>query len=231
MAGETILLVEDNDAVALGLIHALKGEGFQVLRAESVARARKITVEPRFDLIILDIRLPDGSGFDLCGEFRELGIRQPIIMLTAKDEVVDKVIGLEMGADDYLTKPFELRELLARIHSLLRRSYGELAERGDRRITSGGLSLELDSQRVTRGSQEIHLTTTEFKLLTFLIRNPGQAFRREELMEQVWGYPHPGDDARTVDVHVRNLRQKIEPDPTLPRLIVTVRGVGYMYRA
>ncbi|MCI0393417.1 MAG: response regulator transcription factor [Chloroflexi bacterium] len=227
MAGETILLVEDNDAVALGLIYGLEKEGYTVRRAATAAAASQHTAAPDFDLLILDIRLPDGNGFDLCREFRAAGLRQPILMLTARDEIIDKVIGLELGADDYVTKPFELRELVARIRSLLRRSYGPLAEGGHTRLNVGDLSLDLAGQRVTRGQQEIHLTATEFKLLAFLAQNPDRPFDRETLIERIWGYDEFVGDARTVDVHIRNLRQKIEPDPAQPRLIVTVRGAGY----
>lgn len=230
MSGETILLVEDNDAVALGLVYALEEESYRVIRASTVGDARKSSANPQIDLFILDIRLPDGDGFDLCKEIRRSGMRQPILMLTARDEVIDKVIGLEVGADDYMTKPFELQELLARIHSLLRRSYGVLSSERSVRVITGDLSLDLDSQRVFRKQEEIHLTNTEFRLLAFLARNPGRIFGREELLENVWGYQDIGTDDRTVDVHVRNLRQKIEQDPKRPQLIVTVRGYGYMCR-
>lgn len=227
MAGETILLVEDSDAVALGLRYALEKESFRVVWAATAAEARRQLETAAPDLIILDIRLPDGSGFDLCREFRTAGVRQPILMLTARDEVIDKVIGLELGADDYMTKPFELRELIARLRALLRRSYGPLAEGAQTRLNLGDLSIDLAGQRVSRGTQEIHLTATEFKLLAFLAQHPGRAFDRETLIEKVWGYDEFVGDARTVDVHIRNLRQKIEPDPSRPHLIQTVRGAGY----
>lgn len=227
MAGEMILLVEDSDAVALGLRFGLEREGFRVHRAATVAEARRMVSGRDIDFIILDIRLPDGNGFDLCREWRSAGLRQPILMLTARDETIDKVLGLELGADDYLTKPFELRELLARIRALLRRSYGPLAEGNQTRLNIGDLSLELASQRVYRGPQEIHLTAIEFRLLAFLAQNVNQPFNRESLIDKLWGYEEFVGDARTVDVHIRNLRQKIELDPTHPRLLVTVRGAGY----
>lgn len=227
MAGEMILLVEDSDAVALGLRFGLEREGFRVQRAATVAEARRMVSGRDIDFIILDIRLPDGNGFDLCREWRIGGLHQPILMLTARDETIDKVLGLELGADDYLTKPFELRELLARIRALLRRSYGPLAEGGQTRLNIGDLSLELASQRVYRGSQEIHLTAIEFRLLTFLAQNANQPFNRETLIDKLWDYEEFVGDARTVDVHIRNLRQKIEPDPTHPHILVTVRGAGY----
>ena len=228
MSGELILLVEDNDAVAFGLIYALEDEGYKVIRAANAAEARAERANPQLDLVILDIRLPDGDGFDICRDFRYSGMQQPILMLTARDEVIDKVIGLEVGADDYMTKPFALQELLARIHSLLRRSYGTLASDARKRLIIGDLSLDLDSQRVYQRNVEIHLTNTEFRLLTFLARSPNQVFSRETLLDKVWGYQGSGSDARTVDVHVRNLRQKIEHNPRMPQIILTVRGFGYM---
>jgi DNA-binding response OmpR family regulator len=227
MTGETLLLVEDSDAVALGLEFALKKEGYAVIRAATAAEARREAQTPTFDLVILDIRLPDGSGFDLCRDFRAAGLRQPILMLTARDETIDKVIGLELGADDYLTKPFELRELMARLRSLLRRTYGAFSQGGQPRLSVGDLSLDLLTQQVFRGSREIHMTATEFRLLAFLAQNSGRPFDRETLIENVRGHEGFVGDLRTIDVHIRNLRRKIEPDPTQPHYIITVRGAGY----
>lgn len=228
MSGETILLVEDNDAVAMGLRYALEREGFTVCRAATASEAREQALGTAFQLAILDVRLPDGSGFDLCQEFRTSGVVQPILILTARDETVDKVVGLELGADDYVTKPFELQELLARIRSLLRRSHGNLARGARSRVNIGDLSMDLSSQQVRRGGQRIHLTPTEFRLLAFLAENQGKAISRETIFEQVWGHAAPYEDLRTVDVHIRNLRRKVEPNPSRPQLVVTVRGVGYM---
>lgn len=222
----TILIVEDNDAVAMGLLYALRKEGFAPIRAATAAEARRKVSAA--DLIILDIRLPDGSGFDLCRQFRADGLRQPIIMLTARDEVIDRVIGLEIGADDYLTKPYELRELIARVRAQLRRSYGELAmSDGPTRLQAGDLTIDLLSQQVMRGEREIHLTATEFRLLSFLAQHPNQPHSRQRLIEDIWGYDTFVGDIRTIDVHVRNIRQKIEADPSAPALLVTVRGAGY----
>jgi DNA-binding response OmpR family regulator len=227
MAGETLLLVEDNDAVALGLKYGLEQQGYNVIRVDTVKTAREQARLPLFDLVILDIRLPDGSGFDLCRELRIAGLRQPIIMLTARDDTVDKVIGLEMGADDYVTKPFELQEFMARIRALLRRSYGNLALEESQQINIGYLSIHLDTQRVFRQGGEVHLTPIEFKLLVFLAQHPDQIVGRDALYKALWGYEDPKSEIRTLDVHVRNLRQKIEPDPARPRIISTVRGAGY----
>jgi len=227
MSNETLLLVEDNDSVALVLQYGLEKEGFHVLRAADMAEARELAHSHSFELAILDVRLPDGSGFDLCREFREAGMRQPILMLTARHEVINKILGLELGADDYMAKPYELRELVARIRALLRRSYGELAERPPTSLRISDLDIDLTTQRVLRDETQIHLTATEFKLLAFLAQNSGQPFSRESLLEKVWGYEDFVGDARTVDVHIRNLRQKVELNPTNPKLVVTVRGSGY----
>lgn len=222
-----ILVVEDNDAVALGLVYALQKEGFAVTRAATAAEG--LHHAPASDLITLDVRLPDGNGFDLCRALRAAGARQPILMLTARDETIDKIVGLEIGADDYMTKPYELRELIARIRALLRRSYGPLAGSGSAEtLTVGDLVIDLAAQRVRRGDDELSLTATEFRLLTFLARHPNKAHSRDALIDAVWGYEEYVGDPRTVDVHIRNLRQKVEADPAEPQRIVTVRGAGYM---
>ncbi len=222
----TILVVEDNDAVALGLRYGLEKEGFEVLRAETTAEAHPLA--PNADLLILDVRLPDGDGFELCRQLRASGQRQPVLMLTARDETVDKVIGLEVGADDYMTKPFELRELTARVRALLRRSYGAYSGSQSAEIEVAGLHIDLASQKVTIDDKEIHLTSTEFKLLAYLSQNPNVPHSREKLIDDIWGYEQFVGDARTVDVHIRNLRQKIEDNPSLPTRVVTIRGAGYM---
>lgn len=222
----TILVVEDNDAVALGLRYGLEKEGFEVIRAANSAES--LPLAPKAELIILDIRLPDGSGFDVCRQLRASGLRQPVLMLTARDETVDKIIGLEVGADDYMTKPFELRELTARVRSLLRRSYGEYAGVQTADLTISGMHIDLSSQRVTIDEKEVHLTSTEFKLLAYLAQHPNVPHSREKLIDDIWGYDQFVGDARTVDVHIRNLRQKVEVNPSDPERIVTIRGSGYM---
>jgi DNA-binding response OmpR family regulator len=220
-----ILVVEDNDAVALGLQYGLEKEGFVVMRASMAREAQKLA--PDADLIILDIRLPDGDGFDLCRQLRAANLRQPVLMLTARDELIDKVVGLEVGADDYMTKPYELREVIARIRALIRRAYGPLADPQTSVLHLGPLVIDFMTQRVTRGGTEVRLTATEFKLLAYLAQHPNQPHDREALLSQVWDYKFYEGDSRTVDVHIRNLRRKIERDPAVPELIVTVRGSGY----
>lgn len=229
MSGESILLVEDSDAVALGLQIALEGEGYQFFRAATVREARRLAEETEPQMIILDIRLPDGSGFDLCRDLRAAGMRQPILMLTARDELDDKIIGLELGADDYMTKPFELHELFARLRALLRRSYGSLADGEQTYVVADGLSLDLAKQRLLCRGKEVHLTATEFKLLAFLVQHPGQPFDRQALVGRLWGDDQAAGDLRTIDVHIRNIRTKIEIDPARPQLVLTIRGAGYMF--
>jgi DNA-binding response OmpR family regulator len=178
-------------------------------------------------LVILDVRLPDGSGFDFCRQMRQLGLRQPILMLTVQRDEMDKVLGLEMGADDYVTKPYALRELLSRVRALLRRAYGELSAADANRLYVGDLIIDRSRGQVWRGSQVLNLTPTEFRLLVFFAQHPGQALTRTQLLDAVWGYDADVDSERTVNVHVRRLREKIELDPSRPTLILTVPGIGY----
>lgn len=232
MPSERILIVEDERAVARGLEYALQDEGFIVLYAETGGEALELARTQDPNLILLDLRLPDISGFDVCRQLRQEGKRQPILMLTALDDPVDKVLGLELGADDYVVKPYNLRELIARIRALLRRAYGELSKssRGET-ITFGDVVLDLEQLRVTRADQAIYLTPTEFRLLRYLTGYPDRPVSRENLIEAVWGYDSDIGSDRTVDVHIRHLRQKLESDPADPRWLVTVRGVGYKFQA
>ena len=230
MSGERILIVEDERAVARGLEYSLTREGFEVLWAETGQSALDLTRMREPHLILLDIRLPDMSGFDVCRQLRAEGRRQPILMLTACDEEVDKVLGLELGADDYVIKPYGLRELISRVRALLRRAYGELAavSLGDR-LRFGEVELDLERLQVTRRGRLVDLTPTEFRLLRYLVSHPDRPFSRSALIEAVWGYDSGIGSDRTVDVHVRHLREKLEDDPTNPRWLVTVRGIGYKF--
>jgi DNA-binding response OmpR family regulator len=228
MTGERILIVEDEKAVARGLEYALQQEGFSVLCADTGGEALELarTKDPK--IILLDIRLPDISGFDVCRILRQEGKRQPILMLTALDEPMDKVLGLELGADDYVVKPYNLRELIARIRSLLRRAFGELAEASlGEKIVFGEVVMDLEHLRVTREGKPVYLTPTEFRMLRYLASRPDRPVTRGNIIEAVWGYQSDIGSDRTVDVHIRHLRQKLEQDPAQPRWLVTVRGVGY----
>ncbi len=230
MSNERILIVEDERAVARGLTYALQAEGFQALWAENGQRALDLTAQSDPHLIVLDIRLPDMSGFDVCRRLRSQGRRQPILMLTARDEELDKVLGLELGADDYVVKPYKLHELIARVRALLRRAYGELsAAAAGARLRFGPIELDLERLVVTRHAQPVDLTPTEFRLLRYLVSNADRPVSRAALVEAVWGYETDIGSDRTVDVHIRHLRAKLEDDPSQPRWLQTVRGMGYKW--
>jgi DNA-binding response OmpR family regulator len=222
-----LLLVEDDPAVAQSLQQALAREGYTVTWKASGSEGARHAQTATPHLILLDIRLPDGSGFDFCRQMRQLGLRQPVIMLTAQAEDMDKILGLEMGADDYVTKPFNLRELLSRIRAQLRRAYGEFSSADANLLFIGDLVIDLARSQASRGNEALPLTPTEFRLLVYLARHRGQALRREQIVEAVWGYSADPESERTVNVHIRRLREKIEPDPSQPTLLLTVPGVGY----
>jgi DNA-binding response OmpR family regulator len=222
-----ILMIEDDPAVARSLQDGLEREGYavtwKVTGAEGVDYARQHNPH----LIILDVRLPDGSGFDVCRQMRQLGLRQPILMLTVRADEMDKVLGLEMGADDYVTKPYGLRELLSRVRALLRRTYGELSSADADLLYAGDLLIDRGRGQVWRGEALINLTPTEFRMLVFLARHPGQALSRAQIIDAVWGYAADVESERAVNVHIRRLREKVELDPSRPTLILTVPGIGY----
>jgi two-component system response regulator MtrA len=226
-----ILLIEDDPAIAESLSEGLGQEGYAVHWESTGAGGVSYARDKNPRLIVLDVRLPDGSGFDFCREMRRLGMRQPILILTVQNDEVDKVLGLEMGADDYLTKPYRLRELIARVRALLRRAYGELSAAEADLLYVADLVVDRTLARVTRGDRQINLTPTEFRLLVFMAQHPGQVFSRTQLMEQVWGYSADCYDEKTVSVHIRRLREKIELEPSDPKLILTVTGLGYRLAA
>jgi DNA-binding response OmpR family regulator len=231
MPGERILIVEDERAVARSLEYGLTKEGFEALWAKNAREALDLARTKNPHLILLDIRLPDQSGFDVCRQLRAEGKRQPILILTARDEEIDKVLGLELGADDYVVKPYKLRELIARIHALLRRAYGDLAQavQGEK-ISFGEIEIDLELMQARRKGEPLYLTPIEFRLLRYLLQHPHRPFDRQALIETIWGYEKFIGSDRTVDVHIRHLRQKLEDDPAFPRWIVTVRGVGYKFQ-
>ena len=224
---ERILVVEDEKPIAEILKFNLEREGYEVVQAFNGQEALAVARQAHPDLVILDLMLPKLDGFAVCRELRRISMI-PIIMLTAKAEELDKVLGLELGADDYVTKPFSPRELLARVKALLRRASAQPLP-GPREIRSGELAINLDRYQVTKGPRTIDLTFREFELLKYLALHSGQVFSREVLLEKVWGYEYFGD-SRTVDVTVRRLREKIEDDPSNPRYVQTRRGVGYFFR-
>jgi len=230
---EKILVVEDDAAIREALSYNLNREGYEVESAGDGAQAIKTARSSKPDLIVLDLMLPELDGFDVTRTLRKES-SVPILMLTARDDEIDRVLGLELGADDYLTKPFSMRELVARVKAMLRRAQmaKEDADRakkqGDSPLTAGNLQIDLLRHEVKLDNHEISLKPKEFELLLFLMRNQGQVFSRDQLLEQVWGWEFLGG-SRTVDVHVRWLRSKIEKEPEQPTRIITVRSVGYRF--
>jgi len=222
-----ILLVDDEELITDSLTYSLKREGFEVEAVADGLSAIKAVEERKPDLIVLDLMLPDMSGLEVCRRLRNT-TATPVIMLTARGEEIDRVLGLEVGADDYLAKPFSFRELLARIHATLRRVQLDRQITQPQPITLRQLSLDPIARRVFKGEQELQLSAREFDLLSVLMKNAGRAMSREELINLVWGDDWVGDP-RTLDVHVRWLRLKIEEDPASPKYIQTVRGYGYRF--
>lgn len=227
----TILVVEDDPAVSLALEVALKGEGYTALLSATGDKGLEIGLAQAPDLLILDVRLPGIDGFELLRRLRAGGSKAPVIILTARDEEVDTILGLELGADDYMTKPFRVRELLSRVKSQLRRAYGDLADAlGGRIIRADELLIDLERRRVSRAGKKIALTPTEFEILRLLAEKPGRVFSRRDLLERVRDYDAAiSGDEKTINVHVSHLRDKIEVDPSNPRYVSTVRGVGYAF--
>ena len=224
----TILVVEDEPTLRETLAEALEAEGFEVRTAGDGQAAVAQFREHRPDLLLLDLMLPGMSGMDVCRIVRAES-NVPIVMLTARDSEVDKVVGLELGADDYVTKPFSLRELSARIRGIFRRGDQLTAAQLPSLVDLGAVRVDLAGHRILRDGQEVPVKPKVFELLAFLLRHPGQVLSRDQLLEHVWGYDYPGE-TRTVDVHVHWLRAAVEPDPTDPALIQTVRGAGYVLR-
>jgi DNA-binding response OmpR family regulator len=226
----TILVVEDEINVLDTLAYNLQQEGYKVLTAEDGEQALEVIRHKKLDLIILDIMLPKLDGLAVCRIVRkEPEIAQtPIIMLTARGTQSDKMIGLDSGADDYITKPFELGELLARVRAVLRRAPGRTV--APQVLSGGTISIDLSARRAYWGEAELHLSQKEFDLLAELMRNQGAVLSRDLILSRVWGYDYYGD-SRTVDVHIRWLREKIEDDPSDPKRIITVRGVRYRFEA
>jgi two-component system, OmpR family, response regulator RegX3 len=224
-----ILVVDDEPSVRESVGYALEQEGFQVTLAEDGEDAEgKLNNGGDFDLLILDIMMPGKSGLDICREVRARS-PVPIILLTAKDAEVDKVVGLEVGADDYVTKPFSVRELLGRVRAQLRRRELDRSDGGEgTAIESGPVTIDLARHLVTVRGEPVSLTRSEFQVLRLLAENPGQVFSRKEIMEELWQTEFRGD-VRACDVHISNLRQKVERDPQKPELVLTVRRVGYRF--
>lgn len=223
-----ILLVEDEEGLILTLTDRLESEGFEVVSAIDGQKGLDAMCGGCFDLIILDVMLPKKNGYDVCRDARQKGVETPILMLTAKGETIDKVLGLKLGADDYLTKPFEVIELLARVEALLRRSPAHTNGRSAEAFRFGAVTIDFKRAEVTRDSEPIDLSAMEFKLLQHLIENRGVVHSRDQLLDAVWGYDAM-PSTRTVDVHIAWLRQKLESNPKHPHYIQTVHGMGYKF--
>lgn len=223
---QRILIVEDEQAIMLGLEENLKAAGYEVIKASNGPQALKQGLEGRPDLVLLDLMLPGMSGYEVCRILRERGMQMPIIMLTARQDEFDKLHGFELGADDYVTKPFSIKELLARIRAVLQR--GRSLTQGPRRYEFGDCILDLDARVLTKKGQAVTLTRTEFDLLAYFCQNEGKALSRDQVMNDVWGTQYFGTQ-RSLDSFVASLRAKIEDKPSSPRHILTVRGVGYKF--
>ena len=222
-----ILIIEDDPAVGQSLEDALKAEGFLTILKTTGEEGLHCIQNSIVHLLLLDIRLPDGSGFDFCRRIRQMGFHLPILILTAQHGEMDKVLGLELGADDYVTKPFSLRELVSRIRSQLRRAYGDFSSNDVSMILISDLLINQDNGKVSRFGKEIALTPIEFRLLVHLARNKNRALTRPQLIDAVWGFAPDLDSEKTINVHIRHLREKIEIDPEKPSMILTVPGIGY----
>ncbi|HAJ73556.1 MAG TPA: DNA-binding response regulator [Lachnospiraceae bacterium] len=224
-----VLVVDDEKLIVKGIRFSLEQEGMQVDAAYDGEEALAMAKENKYDIILLDIMLPKMNGLDVCQQIREFST-VPIIMLTAKGEDMDKIMGLEYGADDYITKPFNILEVKARIKAIIRRLGKNEEEVGQAKVIEvADLKLDVDSRRVFIGSREVNLTAKEFDLLSLLVFNPNKVYSRENLLNIIWGYEYPGD-VRTVDVHIRRLREKIEENPSDPKFVHTKWGVGYYFQ-
>ena len=232
-----ILIVEDEKNIVDILSFNLSKEGYETLEAYDGETGLQLALEQDPDLVLLDLMLPKMSGFDVCRGLRRAGHNTPVIMLTAREEETDKVLGLELGADDYITKPFSMRELLARVKANIRRS--EMAAPAPAgaavpaagRMDLGRIAIDQDLMVVYKDGRPLELTQREYELLKFLAAQPGKVFSREALMEHVWNYEGYVGDVRAVDVAVRRLREKVEDDPASPQFVVTRRGLGYYFNA
>jgi len=225
----SVLFVEDEEALQMTVGDRLRKEGYEVEHAATGDEGLEKATRLPFDLIILDVMLPKKSGFDVCREIREAGLITPILMLTARGQTSDKVNGLKIGADDYVTKPFNMLELMARVEALLRRAPIRPADQA-RGFDFGSIHVDLVGTEATRDGAPVNLSAREFQLLRYLIEHRGATLSRDELLKQVWGYS-ADMYTRTVDVHIAGLRQKLEDDPKQPKFILTVQGLGYKFKA
>lgn len=222
-----ILVVEDEPGIRLSLVDELESDGYQVYTAGDGETALAVAGREKPDLILLDLMLPVLDGYEVCKRLRMRGNRTPIIMLTVKDKEIDKVLGLELGADDYLTKPFSLRELVARVKAVFRRT--EEKSSGLESFSFGGISLDFKKFEAAKKGKKLDLTPLEFHMLKLLVERKGEVLRRDDFLDGIWGEDNISVSSRTVDSHIANIRKKIEDDPSSPRHILSIRGVGYKF--
>ncbi len=227
--GKKVLVVDDEKLIVKGIRYSLEQDGMEVFCAYDGEEALDLVKEQNFDIILLDVMLPKLTGFEVCQQIREFS-NVPIIMLTAKGEDMDKILGLDYGADDYMTKPFNILEVKARIKAILRRSAKPAQKEEESMIIAKDMKLDREGRRVYIEEREINLTAKEFDMLELLVLNPNKVYSREKLLKIIWGEDYPGD-VRTVDVHIRRLREKVEKKPSDPQYVHTKWGVGYYYKA
>ncbi len=223
---ETVLIIEDDPAITIGLKKNLKYEGYEVMTVADGQRGLELAVDKRPDLIVLDVMLPNMSGFEICKTLKKNEVDIPIIIISAKDQEIDKIMGLDLGADDYMTKPFSVRELVARINAVLRRK--KRYEREMDAFQFGDVAVDFIARTVNKSARPLDLSPREFDLLAYFIKHPNQVLERRQILNKVWGYDYYGT-ARTIDNFVTKLRQKVEPDAERPIYLMTVRGIGYKF--
>jgi DNA-binding response OmpR family regulator len=221
-----ILIVEDEPNMRMGLKDNLEFEGYDVDEAEDGEAGLNKILSNSYNLIVMDVMMPKMSGFDVCKTIRKKGVITPVILLTAKGEEIDKVLGLELGADDYVTKPFSLRELLARIKAILRRGENISSDDSTNKINIGKLQIDFSSYTAMEGTNEVQMSSKEFDILNYLWKNRNKTISRENLLNEIWGYDE-APTTRTVDNFILKLRQKLEIDPNHPKIIITIHGIGY----
>ncbi len=223
-----VLVVEPENGTRREIKHACEQDGYQVFEADSGAEALRAFEQSRPTIVLLEVTLPDAAGFDVCRELRKTDTAVPVIMMSSRSDEIDVVVALEIGADDYVTKPLRLRELVARMAAHLRRTRLESAEAMRSRLEFRDLVIDVNERRTYKSGKEVELTHTEFDLLTFLASNAGKVLSREKILNSIWGYEYP-IETRVIDVHIRNLRRKIEPTPARPFYILAVPGIGYRF--
>ena len=227
-SGRKVLVAEPDAATRRDIRHACELDGYQVIEAGTGAETLRQVEQVRPTIVLLEVTLPDAAGFDICRELRKIDTGVPVIMMSSRSDEIDVVVALEIGADDYVSKPLRLRELVARMAAHLRRSRLESAETTRSRLEFRDLVIDVNERRTYKGSKEVELTHTEFDLLTFLASNAGKVLSREKILNSIWGYEYP-IETRVIDVHIRNLRRKIESQPSRPYYILAVPGIGYRF--